>query len=56
MTKKIMKLVQKNDGGQNPKTELFEQPIWLLTLEDGEEKVLRGGGWHGMCEGRGRRE
>ena len=40
MTKKIMKLVQKNDGGQNPKTELFEQPIWLLTLEDGEEKVL----------------
>ena len=35
-----MKLVQKNDGGQNPKTELFEQPIWLLTLEDGEEKVL----------------
>ena len=40
MTKKIMKLIQKNEGGQNPKTELYEQPIWLLTLEDGEEKVL----------------
>ena len=40
MTKKITSLVQKNDGGINPKTELFEQPIWLLTLEDGEEKIL----------------
>ena len=40
MTKKITSLVQKNDGGINPKTELFEQPIWLLTLEDVEEKIL----------------
>ena len=40
MTKKIMSLVQRNDGGLNPKTKLFEQPIWILTLDDGEEKVL----------------
>ena len=40
MTKQITTLQQKNEGGQNPKTKLFEQPIWLLTLEDGEEKVL----------------
>ena len=40
MTKKITSLVQKNDGGIKQKTELFEQPIWLLTLEDGEEKIL----------------
>ena len=40
MTKQIKTLQQKNEGGQNPKTKLFEQPIWLLTLEDGEEKVL----------------
>ena len=38
MTKKITSIVQNNDGDTNPKTKLFEQPVWVLELEDGERK------------------
>ena len=40
MTKKITSITQNNDGDINPKTKLFEQPVWVLELEDGEKRVL----------------
>jgi len=40
MTKKITSINQNNDGDTNPKTGLFEQPVWVLELEDGEKRVL----------------
>ena len=40
MTKKITSINQNNDGDTNPKTGLFEQPVWVLELEDGEQRVL----------------
>jgi hypothetical protein len=40
MTKKITSIVQNNDGDTNPKTGLFEQPVWVLELEDGEKRIL----------------
>ena len=40
MTKKIITITQNNDGDTNPKTKLFEQPVWVLELEDGEQRVL----------------
>ena len=40
MSLKIEKIIQIDSGGVNPKTNLFEQPIWELTLEDGEQRLL----------------
>jgi len=40
MSLKIEKIIQVDSGGVNPKTNLFEQPIWELTLEDGEQRLL----------------
>ena len=36
----IEKINQIDSGGTNPKTNLFEQPIWELTLENGEKQLL----------------
>ena len=36
----IEKINQIVSGGTNPKTNLFEQPIWELTLENGEKRLL----------------
>ena len=36
----IEKINQIDSGGTNPKTNLFEQPIWELTLENGEKRLL----------------
>lgn len=40
MSLKISKITQIDEGGINPKTELHEQPMWLLTFENGEERIL----------------
>ena len=40
MSLKIEKIIQVDSGGVNPKTNLFEQPIWELTLEGGEQRLL----------------
>jgi len=40
MSMRIEKINQIDSGGVNPKTNLFEQPIWELTLEGGEQKLL----------------
>jgi len=40
MSLKIEKIIQVDSGGVNPKTNLFEQPLWELTLEDGEKRLL----------------
>tara|TARA_B110000285_G_C15122271_1_gene617934 strand:+ start:879 stop:1370 length:492 start_codon:yes stop_codon:yes gene_type:complete len=40
MTKKVITLEQNNDGGINPKSNLFEQPIWELMLDNNEKKIL----------------
>ena len=40
MSLRIEKINQIDSGGTNPKTNLFEQPIWELTLEGGEQKLL----------------
>jgi len=40
MTKKILKIVQNDTGDINPKSNLFEQPVWVLELENGENRIL----------------
>ena len=40
MSLRIEKINQIDSGGTNPKTNLFEQPIWELTLENGEKRLL----------------
>jgi hypothetical protein len=40
MSLRIEKINQIDSGGNNPKTNLFEQPIWELTLENGERRLL----------------
>jgi len=40
MSLKISNVQQIDEGGVNPKTELFEQPMWELSLETGEKRVL----------------
>jgi len=40
MSLRIEKINQIDSGGTNPKTNLFEQPIWELTLENGEKRML----------------
>ena len=40
MSLKINNIRQIDEGGINPKTELFEQPMWELTLETGENRIL----------------
>jgi len=40
MSLKINNVRQIDEGGINPKTELFEQPMWELTLETGENRIL----------------
>jgi uncharacterized DUF497 family protein len=40
MSKKIISLEQDSDGGINPGTNLFEEPIWRIVFEDDDERVL----------------
>ena len=40
MSKKIISLIQINEGGKNPKTNLFEKPLWELSFEDDEKRIL----------------
>ena len=40
MSKKIMTLEQDNEGAINPGTQLFEEPVWRVVLEDTEMRVL----------------
>jgi len=36
----ISNVTQIDEGGTNPKTELFEQPLWELTFDTGEKRIL----------------
>lgn len=47
MSKVITKLEQLEEGLTNPGTGMFEQPIWKITLQGGEERLL---GKHKMEE------
>jgi hypothetical protein len=40
MSLRIENINQIDSGGTNPKTNLFEQPVWELTLENGEKRLL----------------
>ena len=40
MSLKISNIRQIDEGGTNPKTELFEQPMWELTLETDEKRII----------------
>ena len=40
MSINITNITQIDEGGTNPKTELFEQPLWELTFETGEKRIL----------------
>jgi hypothetical protein len=40
MSIQISNVTQIDEGGTNPKTELFEQPLWELTFETGEKRIL----------------
>ena len=40
MSKVITKLEQLEEGLTNPGTGMFEQPIWRITLQGGEERLL----------------
>ena len=40
MSKVITTVIQRDAGGENPKSKLFEQPLWELHLEDGEIRIL----------------
>jgi len=36
----ISNVTQIDEGGTNPKTELFEQPLWLLEFDTGEKRTI----------------
>ena len=40
MSINITNIIQIDEGGTNPKTELFEQPLWELTFETGEKRIF----------------
>ena len=40
MSKEITKIIQLDEGGNNPKTGLHEQPLWELEFVDGEKRIL----------------
>ncbi len=40
MSIEISNVTQIDEGGTNPKTELFEQPLWELTFKTGEKRIL----------------
>ena len=40
MSKKITSLIQINEGGKNPKTNLFEKPLWELRFGDIKNDIL----------------
>ena len=40
MSKNIINIVQLDQGGTNPKSELFEQPLWELHFEDEDKRIL----------------
>ena len=40
MSINITNIIQIDEGGTNPKTELFEQPLWELTFETGEKRII----------------
>ena len=40
MSIQISNVTQIDEGGTNPKTELFEQPLWELTFETDEKRIL----------------
>lgn len=40
MSKEITKLTQLEEGGNNPKSGLYEKPLWELEFEDGSIRIL----------------
>jgi len=40
MSKEIVKLTQIDEGGNNPKSGLYEKPLWELEFADGEKRIL----------------
>ena len=40
MSIQISNVTQIDEGGTNPKTELFEQPLWELTFDTGEKRII----------------
>ena len=34
MSKEIIRIIQNDEGGENPKTKLPEKPLWELVFED----------------------
>ena len=40
MSINITNIIQIDEGGTNPKTELFEQHLWELTFETGEKRII----------------
>ena len=40
MSIQINNVTQIDEGGTNPKTELFEQPLWLLEFDAGERRTI----------------
>ncbi len=40
MSIEISNVTQIDEGGTNPKTELFEQPLWLLEFDTGEQRTI----------------
>ena len=40
MSIEISNVTQIDEGGTNPKTELFEQPLWELTFDTGEKRII----------------
>ena len=40
MSKEIIKIIQNDEGGENPKTKLPEKPLWELTFDDYSTRIL----------------
>ena len=40
MSKEIVEIKQIDEGGENPKTKLFEKPLWKLTFDDYTTRIL----------------
>ena len=56
MSIEISNVTQIDEGGTNPKTELFEQPLWLLEFDTGEQRTIESRRWRNTSARRMRKQ
>ena len=51
MSKEIIDITQIDEGGQNPRTNLFEKPLWELHFINGEKRTFTNVDSHSIKQG-----